>query len=168
MKLARIVAAIACVVATVFVIASPAAADEPEVFGPISYHAEYSFFNCGFEADVSLDGTFENRMFDNPLRNINYIREEGTVTNPSTGTSLSVKHWYTELGTPPTSPDEGQGLFTDRGLVTHVVAPGGGVVLIDAGRLVWRYPDGLIFQANGNHQLEIEGDISELCAALAS
>jgi hypothetical protein len=168
MNFARIVATIAGTVATVLVVASPAAADQPFVFGPISYHAEYSFFNCGFEADVSLDGTFENRIFDNPVRNINYIREEGTVTNPATGTTLRVKHWYTELGTPPTSPDEGQGLFTDRGLVTHVVAPGGGVVLIDAGRLVWRYPDGLVFEANGNHQLTIEGDISKLCAALAS
>jgi hypothetical protein len=168
MKRLGIVAAIAAVIATALVIASPAAADQPFVYGPISYHAEYSFFACGFEADVSLDGTFENRIFDNPLRNINYIREEGTVTNPATGTTLRVRHWYTELGTPPTSPDEGQGLFTDRGLVTHVVAPGGGVVLIDAGRLVWRYPDGLVFEANGNHQLKIEGDISELCAALAS
>ena len=168
MKLARIVAAIACVVATVFVIASPAAAGEPEVFGPISYHAEYSFFNCGFEADVSLDGAFENRMFDNPLRNINYIREEGTVTNPATGTTLQILHMYTEIGRPPTSPDEGWGTFADRGLVTRVIAPGGGVVLIDAGYLRWRYPDGYVFEAHGDHQLEIEGDISELCAALAS
>ena len=164
----RTLAAFAAIAVTALAVASSAVADQPEIFGPISYHAEYSFFACGFEADVSLDGTFENRMFSDPVRNINYIREEGTVTNPATGTTLRVKHSYTELGTPPTSPDQGQGLFTDRGLVTHVVAPGGGVVLIDAGRLVWRYPDGLVFEANGNHQLKIEGDISELCAALAS
>jgi hypothetical protein len=164
----RIVAAVAGALAAAFAVAGPAAADQPFLFGPISYHAEYSFYNCGFEAHVSLDGTFANRIFENPLRNINYIHEEGTVTNPLTGTTLRVTDWYTELGTPPTSPDEGQGLFTDRGLVTHVVAPGGGVVLIDAGRLVWRYPDGLVFEANGNHQLKIEGDLSELCAALAS
>jgi hypothetical protein len=168
MKRVRIVAAIAGVIATALVIASPAAADQPFLFGPIQYHVEYSFYNCGFEAHVSLDGTFENRIFDNPVRNINYFREEGTITNPLTGATLSVRHWYTELGTPPTSPEEGWGLFTDRGLVTHVVVPGGGVVLIDAGRLVWRYPDGLIFEADGNHQLKIEGDISELCAALAA
>jgi hypothetical protein len=168
MNAIRTGAAAVGVVAAALLLASPAAADQPEIFGPISYHAEYSFFACGFEADVSLDGTFENRIFDNPLRNINYIREVGTVTNPATGTTLQVKHSYTELGTPPTSPDQGLGLFTDRGLVTHVVVPGGGVVLIDAGRLVWRYPDGLVFEANGNHQLKIEGDLSELCAALGS
>jgi hypothetical protein len=167
MKIARIAAAIAGLVASALVIASPAAADQPFLFGPIDVHEEYSFWNCGFEADVSLDGTFANRIFENPVRNINYIREEGTVTNPLTGATLRVKHWYTEEGRPPTSPDEGWGLFTDRGVVTHVVVPGGGLVLIDAGRLVWRYPDGLIFEANGNHQLKIEGDISELCAALA-
>jgi hypothetical protein len=164
----RTVAAVAGVIATALLIAAPAAANQPEVFGPFSFHEEYSFWNCGFEADVSLDGTFENRVFSNPVRNINYIREVGTVTNPLTGTTLKVKHSYTELGTPPANPDEGQGLFTQRGLYTHVVAPGGGVVLIDAGRLVYRYPDGLVFEANGNHQLQIEGDISELCAALAS
>jgi hypothetical protein len=164
----RIAATIASALAAAFVLVGRAAADQPEVFGPFSFHEEYSFFNCGFEADVSLDGTFENRAFTNPVRNINYIREEGTVTNPATGSSLSVRHWYTELGTPPSNPDEGEGLFTDRGLVTHVVAPGVGLVLIDAGRLVWRYPDGLIFEANGNHQLKIDGDISDLCAALAA
>jgi hypothetical protein len=166
-KCARTLAAIAGVVATALVIASPAAADQPFLFGPIQFHEEYSFWNCGFEADVSLDGTFANRIFENPVRNINYIREEGTVTNPLTGTTLRVKHSYTELGMPPTSPEEGQGLFTDRGLVTHVVGPGVGLVLIDAGRLVWRYPDGLVFEANGNHQLKIDGDVSGLCAALA-
>jgi hypothetical protein len=164
----RTVAMAVGALAAALALAGQAAADQPDVYGPFPFHEEYSFFNCGFEAHVSLDGTFENRGFTNPLRNINYIREEGTVTNPTTGTSLRVRHWYTELGTPPTGPDEGLGLFTDRGLVTHVVAPGVGLVLIDAGRLVWRFPDELIFEANGNHQLRIEGDISELCAALGS
>jgi hypothetical protein len=164
----RVLAAVAAVAASAFAFAAAAEAEQPELFGPFSYHAEYSFWNCGFEAHVSLDGTFANRMFENPVRNINYIREAGTVTNPLTGTSLMVKHSYTELGKPPASPDEGLGTFTDRGLKTHVVAPGGGVVLIDAGTLRWRYPDGFVFEAHGNHQLEIEGDISELCAALAA
>jgi hypothetical protein len=168
MKRVRMVAAITGVIATALVIASPAAADEPFVFGPFSYHAEYSFWNCGFEAHVSLDGTFENRIFENPLRNINYIREKGTVTNPVTGTTLQILHMYTEIGRPPTSPDEGWGTFADRGLKTRVIAPGGGVVLIDAGYLRWRFPDGFVFEAHGNHQLEIEGDTSELCAALAA
>ena len=68
---------------------------------------------------------------------------------------------YTEIGRPPTSPDEGQGTFAVRGLTTRVLLPGGGVVLIDAGYLVWRYPDGFVFVAHGNHQLEIEGDLAE-------
>ena len=158
----------AAAVVSTLVLAAAGMADRPEIFGPFSYHAEYSFWNCGFEVHVSLDGTFENRIFDNPVRNINYIREDGTATNPLTGASLLVRHMYTELGRPPESPDEGFGVFTDRGLKTRVVAPGGGVVLIDAGTLEWRYPDGFVFSAHGNHQLEIEGDLSEVCAALAA
>jgi hypothetical protein len=164
----RIVAAAAGALAAALALSGQAAAEEPFLFGPFSYHAEYSFYNCGFEAHVSLDGTFANRIFENPVRNINYIREKGTVTNPVTGTTLQILHMYTEIGRPPTSPDEGWGTFADRGLKTRVIAPGGGVVLIDAGYLRWRYPDGFVFEAHGNHQLEIEGDVSELCAALAS
>jgi hypothetical protein len=149
-------------------VATPANADRPEVFGPFTEHVEYSFWNCGFEAHVALDTSFENRSFENPERNINYIRDVGTVSNPLTGASLAIRHSYTELGRPPESPDEGMGVFTDRGLKTRVVAPGGGAVLIDAGTLTWRYPDGFVFVAHGNHQLEIEGDLSDLCAALAA
>jgi hypothetical protein len=168
MRPIRIAAGLIAAAAGVLALATPAAADQPLVFGPFSYHAEYSFWNCGFEVRVSLDGTFENRIFVNPVRNINYIREDGTATNPLTGTSLLIRHMYTELVRPPESPDEGLGVFTERGLKTRVIAPGGGVVLIDAGTLEWRYPDGFVFSAHGNHQLEIEGDLSELCAALAA
>jgi hypothetical protein len=148
-------------------LAGAAAADQPELFGPFEYDAAFTFSNCGFPVEVSLHGTFANRTFVNPVRNINYIREEGTATNPANGATALIRHMYTEIGRPPAGPDEGQGTFTVRGLTTRVLVPGSGVVLLDAGYLVWRYPDGLVFVAHGNHQLEIEGDFSELCAALA-
>lgn len=164
----RTAVALTAALAVTLGVAASASADAPQVYGPIEAPVEFSFWNCGFEAHVSLIESFENRSFENPVRNINYIRDRGTVTNPLTGTSLNILHSYTELGRPPESPDEGFGVFTDRGLKTRVVAPGGGVVLIDAGTLEWRYPDGFVFVAHGNHELEIAGDFSELCAALAA
>ena len=61
----------------------------------------------------------------------------------------------------------GLGTFVERGVRTHIRAPGGGTVVLDAGYLHYRYPDGFVFVAHGRHQLELEGDIAELCAALA-
>jgi hypothetical protein len=168
MKPIRTLATAAGIAAAALALAAPAAADQPDVFGPFSYTASYSFWNCGFEVAVVLEGTFTNRGFVNPLRNINYIREVGTATNPATGATVEIRHMYTELVQPPAGPEEGQGTFTVRGLTTRVLLPGGGVVLIDAGYLVWRYPDGFVFVAHGNHELEIEGDFSELCAALGA
>ena len=165
MKLIRTLAA---TVAASLSLTGAAAADQPESFGPIEYDAAFTFTNCGFRVDVSLHGTFENRMFVNPVRNINYIREEGAATNPVNGATALVRHMYTEIGRPPTSPEEGWGTFATRGLTTRVLVPGSGVVLLDAGYLLWRYPDGFVFVAHGNHQLEIEGDIAELCAALVA
>lgn len=58
------------------------------------------------------------------------------------------------------TPDYGK----DRGLSYHVVAPGGGTLLIDAGYVYWPpEPAPLIF--HGNHQAW-EGDFSRLCAYL--
>jgi hypothetical protein len=159
---------VACAGVAALALAASASADQPDVFGPFEYDVQYSFGNCGFQVDVSLHGTFTNRSFWNPQQNINYIREEGTVTNPATGTTLLVKSAWTELGRPPETPDEGWGTFVERGVRTHIRAPGGGTVVLDAGYLHYRSPDGFVFVAHGRHQLELEGDIAELCAALAA
>jgi hypothetical protein len=163
----RSFAAVLAALAAGLALAAAASAYQPDVFGPVAYHVEYTFSNCGFPADVSLDGTFTNRAFWNPERNINYIREEGTITNPANGATLLVNNSWTELGKPPEGPDEGWGTFTERGARSHIRVPGGGTVVLDAGTLRYRFPDGFIFEAHGRHQLEIEGDIAELCAALA-
>jgi hypothetical protein len=88
------------------------------------------------------------------------------VTNPATGTTLVIRNAWTELGRPPSGPDEGWGTFVERGVRTHIRAPGGGTVVLDAGYLHYRAPDGFVFVAHGRHQLELEGDIAELCAVL--
>ena len=154
--------------AVALALVTPANADAPDVFGPFDYDVAYTFSNCGFPADVSIHGTFTNRAFVNPEQNINYIREEGTVTNPANGITLLIRNAWTELGRPPQSPDEGWGTFVERGVRTHILAPGAGTVVLDAGYLHYRFPDGFVFVAHGRHQLELEGDIAELCEALAA
>ena len=149
--------------AAALAMATPAAADQPEVFGPFTYPIQFSFFACGLEADVAITETFENRIFFNPTFNIDYFRDDGTVTNPATGTALAIRASWTELGRPPTNPDEGFGTFTQHGVTVHVIAPGGGVVLLKAGYVVYRFPDGFVFVQHG---VDTSGDLSALCAAL--
>jgi hypothetical protein len=163
MKL-RMLAAAAAAATTALALATSAAADQPEVISPFTYPIQFSFFACGFQADVSITETFENRIFSNPTFNIDYYRDEGTVTNPATGTTLAIRDSWTELGRPPTNPDEGLGTFSQHGVTTHVVAPGGGVVLLKAGYVVYRFPDGFVFVQHG---VDTSGDLSALCAALA-
>jgi hypothetical protein len=160
----RMLGALAAAVAATLLLAASAAADQPEVIGPVTYPIEFSFFACGFQADVSIIETFENRIFSNPTFNIDYYRDEGTITNPATGMTLAIRDSWTELGRPPASPDEGLGTFTQHGVTIHVVAPGSGVVLLKAGYVVYRYPDGFVFVQHG---VDASGDLSALCAALA-
>jgi hypothetical protein len=164
MKL-RALAAVTATMAAALVLTASAAADQPEVIGPITTQIQFPFFACGFEADVSITDTFENRIFSNPTFNIDYYREVGTITNPATGTTLEINDHWTEVGRPPTNPDEGLGKFAQHGVSFHIVAPGGGVVLIKAGYVLYRYPDGLVFVQHG---IDTTGALAELCAALAA
>jgi hypothetical protein len=143
---------------------SSALADQPEVIGPITTQINFPLFACGFEADVSFTETFENRIFSNPTFNINYFSDVGTITNPANGATLRIDDHYTQVGRPPTSPDQGQGTFAQHGVSFHIVAPGGGVVLIQAGYVLFRFPDGFVFVQHG---IDTTGDLSALCAALA-
>jgi hypothetical protein len=86
------------------------------------------------------------------------------VTNPATGTTLTISDSWTELGRPPTSRDQGLCTFAQHGVTTHVIAPGGGVVLLRAGYALYRYPDGFVFVQHG---VDTSGDLSALCAALS-
>jgi hypothetical protein len=69
--------------------------------------------------------------------------------------------------TPPTTPEEEQGVFTQRGAAVHVSAPGKGMILLDAGYLVTVYPDGTVLVDHGQFPFEVDGDVSGLCEALA-
>ena len=99
-------------------------------------------------------------MYDaagNPIRDTVFIQFAGTLTNPLNGKTLSDTDSYTVFF------DLQAGTITGVGLTFHMKAPGGGVAVLDAGRI---YIDG-----NGNvtlagrRDVEYEGN-QVICAAL--
>jgi hypothetical protein len=121
---------------------------------------------CPFELSVDIDGTGRYSIYDNPPRNLQHYEEHGTISG--NGRSLIVDDHFNVTTTPPTSPADEQGVFTQRGAAVHVQVPGGGIVLLDAGYLVTLYPSGSVVVSHGQFPFEVEGDVSSLCAALAA
>jgi hypothetical protein len=133
---------------------------------PIPLHATFPAGTfCGFDVSVDLDGTGRFSIYDNPPRNIQHYEQQGTVT-ANGKTLLANNHWNVTT-TPPSSPAEELGVFTQRGAPFHIQAPGAGVVLLDAGYLVTLFPSGTVVVSHGQFPFEVEGDVSALCAALA-
>jgi hypothetical protein len=120
---------------------------------------------CAFDVQVDIDGTGTFAVYDDPPKNIQHYDEQGTIT--ANGNTLLVDDHFNVTTTPPTSPDEEQGVFTQRGAAVHVTGHGVGMVLLDAGYLVTLYPDGSVVVAHGQFPFEVDGDVSSLCAALA-
>jgi hypothetical protein len=122
--------------------------------------------SCGFPLEVTFVGGGTETTFYNDDGTVKKVivslSDEATVTNPETGTSLSDHEAWTEVidfedGEPTT-----RSVF---GLVFHLNAPGAGIVLIDAGRVVFDEATGELIVVNGPHQ-GLEGDFSAFCAAL--
>ena len=149
-------------------LAASAGATAPETGTfPISIHYTLPAGSvCSFDVHVDIDGTGTFSVYDNPPRNIQHYNEQGTIT--ANGNTLLINDHYNITTTPPSSPDEEQGVFTQRGAAVHVSAPGDGIVLLDAGYLVTLYPDGHVVVANGQFPFEVDGDVGSLCTALAA
>jgi hypothetical protein len=97
-------------------------------------------------------------------RNLQHYEQQGTIS--ANGKTLLVNDHWNVTTTPPTSPDEELGIFTQRGATFHILAPGSGIVLLDAGYLVTLFPSGDVVVAHGQFPLEVSGDVSSVCAAL--
>lgn len=98
----------------------------------------------------------------NPIRRVTHIHVDGTVSNSATGASLS----FLREGTFTQNLVDGSTITA--GQRTLVVAPGGGIVLQDMGRIV---REGIIvFEAGPSDFLDYQsGDrsgVEDLCAAL--
>ena len=153
--------AIALGAAVALVCVTAAMADAPlrSTF-PIGVHATFPAGTlCAFAVSVDIDGTGSFAIYDNPRRNIQHYEQQGTIT--ANGKTLLVnEHWNVT-----TTPEE-QGVFTQRGAAFHIQAPGGGMVLLDAGYLVTLFPSGEVVVAHGQFPFEVSGDVSSICAAL--
>src|SRR5436190_886375 len=166
MKSIATLAAVALGAVTALVCVTAAVADAPErgTF-PIGLHATFpdgAF--CGFDVRVDIDGTGSFAIYDNPPRNMQHYEQQGTIT--ANGRTLLVNDHWNVTTTPPSSPAEEQGVFTQRGAAVHIQAPGSGMVLLDAGYLVTLFPSGTVVVAHGQFPFEVSGDVSSVCAAL--
>ena len=154
--------AFASAAALVFVSAAVATAPLRGTF-PIGLHATFPAGTfCGFDVSVDIDGTGTFAIYDDP-RNIQHAEQRKHHANDRT--LLVNDHWNVTT-TPPSSPAEEQGVFTQRGAAFHIQAPGSGMVLLDAGYLVTLFPDGALVVAHGRFPFEVGGDVSSVCAAL--
>ena len=149
------------------VFAGSAVADQPLTGTfPVPVHATFPAGTfCGFDVRVDLDGTGRFSIYDNPLRNIQHYEQQGTIT--ANGKTLLVDNHWNVTTTPPSNPSEELGVFTQRGAPFHILVPGGGIVLLDAGYLVTLFPSATVVVSHGQFPFEVDGDVSALCAALA-
>jgi hypothetical protein len=157
---------IVATVAAALVVVGTAAADQPLTGTfPVDLHATFPAGTfCSFPVRVDLDGIGRFSIHDNPLMNMQHYEQHGTVTANGI-TLLADNHWNVTT-TPPTSPERELGVFTQRGAPFHILAPGGGIVLLDAGYLVTLFPSGTVVVSHGQFPFEVDGDVSAVCAAL--
>jgi hypothetical protein len=89
------------------------------------------------------------------------VKFTGSETHHDTGGTLPID------GTRNIVADHEAGTWTESGVMRHVTAPGEGIVLQDAGRVVEGLESEELIEMAGHHQLRT-GDMGAFCAALAS
>jgi hypothetical protein len=128
-------------------------------------------FDCPFPLEETFSGSIKDMLFldgaGNPVKEILTAQYRGPVTvswtNLATGKPLTsheaapLTYYYNPDGTPASA--------TNVGLLFHVSIPGKGTVLLDVGRVVFRWGQGMVFES-GPHQ-EQNGDTGAFCAALS-
>jgi hypothetical protein len=151
------------------VLAASAFADAPSFVTQQAHIVTKPYVTCGtFDVigDFYVTRTIAT-FYDtdgNAIRRVTHIDVQGTVSNSLTGTSLR----FLREGTFTENLVEGSTITA--GQRTMVVAPGGGVVLQDMGRIV-REGGVIVSQAGPSDFLDYQsGDrsgVEDLCAALA-
>lgn len=116
---------------------------------------------CGFPITINENFTADVQFFydqqGNLIRSLNHIQLRGT--DSANGVSLPDTADFTH------TYDFATGINGDLGVMTKVIVPNGGTVLVIAGRVLSDDQGNVLFVA-GNHQV-ISGNISAYCAALA-
>jgi len=143
---------------------APAAAVPPEKVVIEDVHIEQvDSSSCDFPFLEVFDGRVTIRTFfdeeGTPIRIQFYLPFHGTLTNEATGESVSADQVL------QVTVDLEEGTESDVGLRFRVVFPGLGVVLLDAGKVVFDADGNVVFEA-GPHQI-VNEDFAEFCAAFA-
>jgi hypothetical protein len=144
---------------------APAAAVPPERIVIEDIHIEQvDSTSCDFPFLEVFDGRVTiTTYFDdngNPIRVQFHLPFHGTLTNEATGESVSADQVL------QVSVELEEGTESDVGLRFRVVFPGLGVVLLDAGKVVFDADGNVVFEA-GPHQI-VNEDFAEFCAAFAA
>jgi hypothetical protein len=144
---------------------APAVAAPPERVVIEDIHIEQvDSTSCSFPFLEVFDGRVTiTTFFDdqgNPIRIQFHLPFHGTLTNEATGESVSADQ-VLQL-----TVDLEEGTESDVGLRFRVVFPGLGIVLLDAGKVVFD-ADGNVAFAAGPHQI-VNEDFAEFCAAFVA
>lgn len=161
----RLVLWVSLVAGLALAVVVPAGAVPPEkvVFEDI-HIVQVDNTSCDFPFLEVFDGRVTiTTFFDedaNPTRLTFHLPFHGTLTNEATGESVSADQVLKE------TVDLEEGTDSLVGMRFRVAFPGLGVVLLDAGRIVFDADGNVVFEA-GPHQVFNE-DFTEFCAAFAS
>lgn len=114
-------------------------------------HREYSYF-------YDRDGNLTKRI-------LHVFPLAGTFSNALTGKFVPESAQFTITVTLLTPGDFSTAQYAFTGLYAKVILPSGGIILLDAGAIVYD-PDGNISLEGGKHQY-IDSQDDQLCAALS-
>lgn len=163
MKKALLVAIV--VLSVLGAMAIPAWASRPEVF-PIYWTGTEPLADCdGF--DLMDDYVIEGKL-------VVFSDKEGDPVRAQFHLTVTDRFYNSETGKGFFGGSNGVVAFEDLedgqmrwgGLQYHLNIPGVGVVLIDAGTVIFDSDGNILFEA-GKHQVLVDGDFEEICAALA-
>jgi hypothetical protein len=135
-----------------------------EAAAPAQFRLSFPFSttdttSCAFPISINLQIKIVGRVYLDNAGNVTgmTLEQSATGTDSANGITLTENdHWV----------DMTNALGSDQevGLPIHLQAAGGGLVIRDAGYLLFN-PDGSIAIINGPHPV-IEGDTAPVCAAL--
>jgi hypothetical protein len=167
----RKLAVFLCLSALSLVFASAARA-VPPLIEPIPFPDFVDTSTCSFAIAVHFEGTVTAHIFfDKTGTVVKEIDIFGNFTVTFTDTRLGGKSLSTKGPAPGITtfnPDGSTDTATIVGLNAAIAIPGEGLVLLDAGRIVFEGGiGGPIRFENGPHQIFGTGDHSKFCAALA-
>ena len=127
---------------------------------PFAHYLQCPGFWVDGEFHIDRTTTTFYDQSDQPIRTVQHVHADGTLSNPLTGKSLS------DSGVFNVTVDLLTGERTIDGRVSKATSPGEGVVYEAVGRLVFA-PDGTVAFEAGPHD-DADNDYGDLCNYLAA